>query len=585
MSLPNYSPSGKVMFGSVPWDNGYSNVRLYTSLESQYNDISSRMTISSDNYAYVGRNRTLKVSIEADRLYHCNYCMYRNASLTDGYIYCFVTDVRYVNDNTTEVTLETDVFNTYLYGVDWTIPACFIERETVPSESDRYLLTNEPDFDLTYVIDGKHDEWFRYGGSVAMTAAYPVSNSSLVDDILNPGGYYASPAPVKLGNGVPRGASFRFFSNVGSVTEDMETFFNGMTEAGSVESVVSIFTIPDFITPSVGEHKFLNLDYAQDKPSDAQLTFDMPAWGTSLDGYTPHNRKMLYWPYTFMRLTDLNGSNADLRYELMRNDYRIAVKYEINPQCEALAYPVNYEGSTCAYDRGICASCGTQGSFSVSQYNEWLARNAGRVVGTAALGALLGVAGVNMAGVAQGLMVGVEGGTGIVTAEAAQSAIAERALGEMLGTRAQSAMTGGAGMVGGSVLESSNMRRMLPQTTRGTANDDIMWATGTQGVHAQRCVVKAELAQQIDQFFDTYGYNVNRVEAVNITSRPAWNYVKTGNAAPRSTNVGAGSTAPFMRGRGTPAAALNVIRKAFDGGITFWHSTSGYGDYSQSNSL
>ena len=97
--------------------------------------------------------------------------------------------------------------------------------------------------------------------------------------------------------------------------------------------------------------------------------------------------------------------------------------------------------------------------------------------------------------------------------------------------------------------------------------------------------MKKEVAQQIDQFFDRWGYAVERIEAVNITSRPSWNYVKTGGAAPRSLNVGAGSTAPFTRGRGTPADALDVIRRAFDGGITFWHNTANFGDYSQSNAL
>ena len=148
MALPNYSPSGKILFGSVPWDSGYSNVRLYTSLEEQYNDIATRMTLSSDNYTYIGRNRRLKVAIEADRLYHCNYCMYRNESLTDGYIYCFVSDVKYINDHTSEITLDTDVFQTDLYGVDWQIPACFIERETTPSEDSKYMYSQEPSFTM-----------------------------------------------------------------------------------------------------------------------------------------------------------------------------------------------------------------------------------------------------------------------------------------------------------------------------------------------------------------------------------------------------------------------------------------------------
>ena len=66
--LPNYTPEGVVLFGSVPWDNGYKHVRLYNSRSEQYEDIAAQMYITSDTYTYIGRERRLKVAIEADRL-------------------------------------------------------------------------------------------------------------------------------------------------------------------------------------------------------------------------------------------------------------------------------------------------------------------------------------------------------------------------------------------------------------------------------------------------------------------------------------------------------------------------------------
>ena len=141
---------------------------------------------------------------------------------------------------------------------------------------------------------------------------------------------------------------------------------------------------------------------------------------------------------------------------------------------------------------------------------------------------------------------------------------------------AEGAAALGAQMVGAS---------KAPTTTRGQLNSDPMVMTGTQGVWAERVQVKAEIAQQIDQFFDRWGYAVERIESVNITSRPSWNYVKTQGAAPKSTNMAAGTSAPFSRGRGTPADALSIIRQAFDSGVTFWHTTGNFGDYQQGNSL
>ena len=148
MSLPNYSPQGIIRLGCVPWNSSYTHIRYYGSLDEQLSDIASMCTIATMDYVYIGRNRTIKVDMEADRLYHVNYMMYRNPSITNRWIYCFITDVKYINDHTTELAIETDIFQTYLYGVDWTLPACMIERAHSATESERLMVTPEPDFPL-----------------------------------------------------------------------------------------------------------------------------------------------------------------------------------------------------------------------------------------------------------------------------------------------------------------------------------------------------------------------------------------------------------------------------------------------------
>lgn len=580
MALPNYSPSGKILFGSVPWDNGYTNVRLYTSLDSQYNDIVSRMVLSSSDYSYIGRNRRLKVSIAADRLYHCNYCMYRNDSLTDGYIYCFITDVKYINDQTTEIELETDVFNTYLYGVDWQIPACFIERETTPSESADYLLTSEPDFPLVYKIDSETHKWFKTTGYVVMTCGEPDKNNNVIEDVINPAGYYAKPAPIRSFKGIPNGCSFYYCpvdtSSGGS--ESLEIFLNQLTYAGSIESVVAVFAIPDFASDQLSAG-FQPNSSTQDDPYAYTTTFDAPGCGSTVDGYSPRNRKLLYYPYNFCRLTDYNGSVSDLRYELL-GSITMAIKYAVSPACQAIVAPQDYQGIT-NFDAGMVVACGAQGSWANNTFTTWLAQNAGTVA--------LTVAGIALAGVSGGTSLAAESR---LLGEAAN--LRSKGLTAFAGLAEKDAATAAAkgmkqmgaaaaGAAGGYSMLTSAAHQ--PTTTRGQTNYNVMFATGAQGVHAQKVAVKAEIAQQIDQFFDRWGYAVERIESVNITSRPAWNYVKTGGAAPRSLNGAPGSSAPFSRGRGTPADALDAIRRAFDGGVTFWHTTSGFGDYSQSNGV
>lgn len=584
MALPNYSPSGKILFGSVPWDNSYAHVRLYSSLSEQQSDIVSLMTRTTDNYVYVGRDRRLKVSLCADELYHCNYCMYRNESVTDGWIYCFVSNVTYVNDHTSEVTLETDVFQTYLHGTDWTVPACFIERETAPSESSEYLLTNEPEFPLVYVIDAVTGTTFRTGAVIVQTASSPDENDSLIDNILNPSGYYAKGAVPTLSKGIVQGASFWAYRvdpllpNFAPVAE----FLNGLNLAGSVDSVVSVFSVPEFVAQSNGivstsDIVQIPLSATQDTMSDVDYGFEAPEQGTTIDGYTPRNKKLLYYPYNYLKLTDYQSSSSELRYELMGNT-TINVKAPITPTCKAFVFPDEYQGQT-GYSAGIVVACGTPGSWCNVQYQNWLAQNAASIA--------ISVAGIALAGATGGVtMAGAASTLGLVDLMAGAQHLSPKWQ-SMATTDLQrgAAMSAGAGAAAGGQVGQMYSATRQPRLTRGDMSVDMQFASGLQGVWAQKIAVKSEIASQIDEFFDRWGYAIERVEQPNITSRPSWNYVKTQGCAAKSTNFGAGQSAPFSRGRGTPADALDVIRRAFDSGVTFWHTTSGFGNFSLANGV
>lgn len=616
MALPNYSPSGIIRMGCVPWDNSYSNVRLYNSLSEQESDISSLMTVTTSDYAYIARNRRLKVSIHADRLYHVNYCMYRNVSLTDGWIYCFVTDVEYVNDNTTELTLETDIFQTYMYGVDWTVPACFIDRMTVPSESDKYLLTPEDNFSLIYKVTDATDRWFTPKAVVIMTTEMPLENASIKEAILNPSGWYASATPSVIWKGMVNGANYYYIpiinEGVNTTNEYIQEFLEGITKAGAIESVVSIFTVPDinfdmpntFVMPyddgsgaSWDEEDSLPAVFAQstmpENYAENEGLIAAPARGTAVDGYTPKNRKLLYWPYTYLNLTDFNGSSYEYRYELFSNPAlpRFRMRYVVNPTCEMMVYPEVYMGRYWDMDFGIVTKCGSVGSWNNNQFQTWLGQHGTALAITAAETAVGFIAGsallassVRAARAATALERGaatlpggIAGATDAASAKFAADAVK---LKQQAGVAA-----GAAGMTALNTLSNLSVQSKQPTVQRGQADFSLMFQCGLQGFHLNKMQVKAELAEQIDQYFSMFGYNVGRVEAVNLTSRPYWNYIKTIGSAAKSLNTGSSSSTPHTRGRGTPSDALATINSMLDSGCTFWHTTANFGDYSRNNSL
>lgn len=577
MALSNYSPSGVVHLGQVPWNSGYKHVRLYTDRASQNSDILSRCGISSDSYSYIARNRTLRVSIPADRLYHVNYCAYRNPSLGSRWIYCFVTDVEYVNDNTTELTLETDVFQTFLYGVDWTLPSCMVEREHTDDEGAMY--TDEPAFDLVYKVTGMESEKFDAGYLIVMTCATPQQNDNLIEEFLNPGGYWAKPVLPNFHRGVLYGCTaycFKLQSAGGGIISDgINLLLNGLQYAGSTDSIVAIFTVPSFFDLPYDGTPIDGTNY-QYQSVTALKNLKAPERGDEVDGYEPKNRKLLYYPYTMLRLTDQNGSNSELRYELFSTAVpEIAIRAAVNPSCQCLAHPLGYMGNFSNYECGITTDMGALGSWTNNAYQTWQGQNGL----STALGAA--AAGVALAGV-----------TGGASLSAAAANLAERAALKEMGLPAMAGLAGreaakniasvgaiGAAGAAGSMLTQHAAHYKQPTTARGSVNGCTSFQTKVQGVYAERVQVKAEIAKAIDDFFTMYGYTVNRVKVPNLTGRDSFNFVKTVNAAPKSLMETA-SAIVTDGGRGTPAAALDTIEKCFNSGITFWHTTSGFGSYS-----
>ena len=82
--------------------------------------------------------------------------------------------------------------------------------------------------------------------------------------------------------------------------------------------------------------------------------------------------------------------------------------------------------------------------------------------------------------------------------------------------------------------------------------------------------VNQQDAKIIDEFFDKYGYQTNKLKVPNISGRKQWNYVKTRDCE----LVG-----------NIPASIKSSIISIFNSGITFWKNGDNIGDYSLDNTL
>ena len=87
-----------------------------------------------DASSYQRKNEVIRYPEHIDTIIEYNYCMYKNENYSDKWFYAFITNMRYINDNVTEISITTDVFQTWQF--DLIYKQSFVEREMIAVASD-----------------------------------------------------------------------------------------------------------------------------------------------------------------------------------------------------------------------------------------------------------------------------------------------------------------------------------------------------------------------------------------------------------------------------------------------------------------
>ena len=128
----------------------------------------------------------------------------------------------------------------------------------------------------------------------------------------------------------------------------------------------------------------------------------------------------------------------------------------------------------------------------------------------------------------------------------------------------------GIGGIAQTMIQVQEASLQSPQAEGNTATGDVNYATGLTTFTAYARSIKYEYAVMIDNYFSMFGYKVNRLATPNIHKRSNWDYMKCIDVN--------------LEGD-IPEADMDKIRRLFNEGCTFWHSTSQYLNYSATNSI
>lgn len=529
--------------------DNYNQLTFNTRAE-QYTYFHSLPKLETNYCTYVRKDGVIRYSTNKDEdmnapryedLIQYNYCMYRNKTYYDKWFYAFITDIKYINDGMSEVTIETDVFQTWQFDIVY--KNSFIEREhvindtigahTIPEglETGEYIINGNATGDIETDLDSN-----KYA---VIGVSWIPDNSDFVQAVRIYGGIYS-------------GLTYFCFRTFDAASN----FISAYTKAGHLNDIINIFMLPQVITslPQTGNMwitatlENISTTFAI-LPNSAgatvlrggDISITMPI---TIDGYVPKNNKLFCYPYNVLQISNNAGTQSEYHFEdFVDNNPLFSLITIPTSSGSGWLFPINYKKTTIVksgYNWGLPLGKYPQGSWQGDQYTNWQTQNGINIFGHKI-----------DAGKSQAILGTAQAITGLFTKQA-----------ESIGQ--------GFGNMFGAVQEMYR-HSMLPTTIEGQVNSgDIAYAYGKMSPTYYKMCIKAEYARIIDNWFSMYGYKVNRLASPNIHKRLNWDYMKCININ--------------LEGA-IPEKDLDRIRALFNNGCTFWHNTSTFLDYTQSNSI
>ena len=522
------TPQTELRLIKCPIESDNRNQLTFSNATDQYNYFNSLPHLEVDNFTYQRKDSVIRYPAHIDTILEYNYVMYQNEAYTNKWFYAFITNMEYVNDNMTLITIKTDVYQTWMFDMVW--KNSFIEREHV---NDDTL--------------GKHTvpEGLEMGDpKVYATLKDSVNNDlAMVTQSVIDADSHEDVDRIHVYHNIPIPGKYNRWDTATDPLGRLQGFINWLDSAGKKDALINMFLAPKWIlgTPMGGSG--IEVEETNNIPSKILGISRI----SQLDGYTPKNKKLLTYPYCYIALSNQIGQYKTYRQERWElnndNEMLVVMKGVLTPGCSIKALPFGYNGE--GYGKGYIDEGITLGKFPIlawssDTYTNWLTQN-----------------GVNLALKGAGAITGIIGGAGLMMTGA----------GAMAGV---SMIAGGLGMVTDSVKE-VYQHSLVPDSVEGSLNSgDLLNAYGENRLTCYRMGITQEYAKIIDNYFDMFGYKINTVKIPNITGRTNWNYVKT---------IGANIEGDI------PEDHLNEIKTLFNNGITLWHNASTYLDYSQSNAI
>lgn len=563
-------PNSEIYLIKCPLELDNENQLTFADATAQHNYFNGLPKLSLTNATFQRKDGTIRWPGSMESILEYNYCMYRNKSHGNKWFYAFIENIEYVNDNMSAIKIKTDVWQTWGFSLTW--KACFVEREHVNDDTFGLHTLDEGLNPGEYLAQAVGSHNYAAG---ALTVA--VQCSDLPDEVLDhsiPGASDSIRTRSRLYNGIPQGCYFLIFSGISqseSSYQELYASLNGfikwMDTDNKGDAIVAMYIVPaSFLPTRYYEHMtaFSNSDGTQSFSayilSQSTTPFELGTAtiyrNTHFQGYIPKNNKCFCYPFNYLMVTNNGGSSFAYHWE----DF-VGSNGTVNPSfksygvlsqgCDIKFVPTNYKNTsgTNGYEWAIPGQKLPILSWKSDYYLNWQAKNGWNSVAGS----------IDRMAKRDKKLEEAQGDRNVLEATGSFISSVVGYVGTMLNGITQT------------VSGQDYQAEITPDQAKGNASSgDLNYSIGKAGFTSYAMCAKREKIEIIDQYFNYFGYLVNSVKVPNITGRLNWNYVKT-----HGCNITADA----------PQEDIQQIKAMFNRGITLWHNTSTFLDYSQNNNI
>lgn len=536
-----YIPDSDIYFCNVDLDSDYSDTRGFTTKTQQQTWFLDKVGLTCSDYNYQKKDERIYVNKNIRIVDNYNYVFWINHDDEATYIYAFITDLEYINRNTTAITFRIDVFQSFIFDSDF--HQCAIERIIPAADTPgKYFLEENVLYGPNFRIPQKFNP---FPARVGIALVVSETDEKHTGEFIN---------SFNLYNGVPCMYTLIVSGGPsGPLSPDnkfVQELFYYMSNRP--DSIISIINVPIDALPEDNRPQGWN-DIVYVKTSDMHgirtntFRYSFPAVTDFLDDFVPVNNKMLCYPYSYLELICPDGQTIEFKRQNSLVDYiTLEVKYELSANPRIFITPSTqymYSKDPSLYTDNTIVYTLPQGISTLKDYYaQYLQQNANRLeqkkfeMQLSLIGNVISMA----------------------------LAVPTGGISSMIGT-----LTSGGGMMG-SILdiqrfmaEQKDLDNHSPTTYIPSNSMLEYWFDFS----VNKVFCSPEVAPKIDEYFKMYGYKVKEFAVPSWNNRTYWDYIKT-----YGCSIKGNYAQQFAR----------ELESVFNNGIRIWH-TDDIGNYNLDN--